>query len=94
MSATSIMSSKSLCILHWLYIRCLYHSESALVLIPHERCLYHSGSTLIPIPHERVRLPPQNAKNPALKPRITGKLKDERHLNYVFQVFGYIELVI
>ena len=58
MSDTSIMTSKCLYIFHWLYIR----------------CLYHSGSAMVRIPHERVRLPPENAENPALKPRNRGTL--------------------
>ena len=40
----------------------------------YRRYLYHLRSALVPIPHERVRLPPQNAKNPALKPRNRGML--------------------
>ena len=51
MSDTSIMSSECLHISHGIYKRGVYHLGSALVLIL----------------HERVRLPPQKAKNLALK---------------------------
>ena len=81
MSATSIISSKCLYILHWLYVR----------------CFYHSGRALVPIPHEQVRLPPEKAKNPALKPgnkRKLGYKKDKGHLNYVYQMFVHIILII
>ena len=81
MSATSIMTSKCFYTLHQLYIR----------------CLYHSGSSLVTIPHEQVRLPPQNTRNPALEPRNGGTLgckMDVGHFNYDFQVFVYIALVI
>ena len=47
------MTSKCFSTFHWLYIRCLCHSESALV----------------PIPKERVCLQPQNAEKPAVKPQ-------------------------
>ena len=58
MKDASIMTSKCLYKFYCLYIR----------------CMYHSGSTLVPIPHERVSLPPQNAKNLALKPQNGGTL--------------------
>ena len=81
MSATSIMTSKSLHTLYGLYKTSVYHSGSALVLIL----------------HEQIRLPPQNAQNLALKPLNGGTFgykKDERHFNCDFQVFAHIEWVI
>ena len=56
MSNTPIMSPKCLHTSHEIYIRCLYHSGMSLVLIL----------------HERVHLPPQRAKNLALKSLPVG----------------------
>ena len=61
MGTASIMSSKCLYTLHWLYIRGVYHSGSALVLIL----------------QEQVSFPPQNAQMLAIKPLNEGMLDCE-----------------
>ena len=58
MGATSITTPKCLYSLHWLYIRGVNHSGSALVLIL----------------QEQVYFPPQNAQMQAIKPQNGGTL--------------------